>query len=221
MVAIGMFPEPTVTAGMSASTFAALAQPTLHVYDFLESNAQYADKQNRSREQHVRFLESQQLTQRSRGGNLGVNGFAISKRARRCHSITILTESTPLLMEQGDEFFGPPSIRPHRVRRAKRGNLSRGTSLERGMPRDHRRRVFTAPSLVGGLILETLDEVDSETENCNLIAANVMNSTLGRSSVASTACSRKGGRKSVAELAEEWDRRQRQQNDINSFSTVN
>ncbi|KAJ2554995.1 hypothetical protein IWW35_000966 [Coemansia sp. RSA 1878] len=45
---------------------------------------------------------------------LGITGGVRVRNARRYHSITVLSESTPLLMETGQEFFGPPRTRQKR-----------------------------------------------------------------------------------------------------------
>ncbi|KAJ2133663.1 hypothetical protein IW136_004926 [Coemansia sp. RSA 678] len=45
---------------------------------------------------------------------LGITGGVRVRNARRYHSITVLSESTPLLMETGQEFFAPPRTRQKR-----------------------------------------------------------------------------------------------------------
>ncbi|KAJ2716737.1 hypothetical protein H4R19_000477 [Coemansia spiralis] len=61
---------------------------------------------------------------------------------RRCHSITILSESEPLLMEHGVEFFGRPRTGPKHKQRVPRNVL-----YTQALARNHMaRRVVTAPS---------------------------------------------------------------------------
>ncbi|KAJ1855785.1 hypothetical protein GGH12_003128 [Coemansia sp. RSA 1822] len=50
---------------------------------------------------------------RPQNAGLGISGVRV-RNARRYHSITVLSESTPLLMETGQEFFGPPRTRQKR-----------------------------------------------------------------------------------------------------------
>ncbi|KAJ2821034.1 hypothetical protein IWW50_004810 [Coemansia erecta] len=56
---------------------------------------------------------------------LGI-GVPAVRNARRYHSITVLSESAPLLMETGHEFFAPPTVRR---KRSPRRNFTEPSSL--------------------------------------------------------------------------------------------
>ncbi|KAJ2158183.1 hypothetical protein GGF46_003956 [Coemansia sp. RSA 552] len=96
---------------------------------------------------------------------LGVGAAPQVRNVRRYHSITVLSETTPLLMETGADFFGPPP-RPRRssskqhqrshqrlprnVQYTQAGNIADSSRNVRytqaGATADSpRRRVFTAP----------------------------------------------------------------------------
>ncbi|KAJ1726110.1 hypothetical protein LPJ61_005413 [Coemansia biformis] len=65
-----------------------------------------------------------------------------SRSSRRCHSITILSESEPLLMERGVEFFGRPRSASKQKQR-----LSRHVLYAQAADRAHMaRRILTAPT---------------------------------------------------------------------------
>ncbi|KAJ2855972.1 hypothetical protein J3B02_001871 [Coemansia erecta] len=146
----------------------------------------------------------QQQQQRIRTSSLlGIGRpLVTSKRTRRYHSIAILTESTPLMMEQGEEFFAPPPrpCRNQRTRKGSRDNKADGSVAVGSMGvREKERRNFTAPSFARALGLQALAEVEVEAE-----VENGSGSTRA-SSGGSTVCSRAAGCKTVAELAQEWE----------------
>ncbi|KAJ2221377.1 hypothetical protein IWW45_008890 [Coemansia sp. RSA 485] len=144
--------------------------------------------------------------QRQRSSGLGIGRpLTTNKRTRRYHSIAILTETTPLVMEQGEEFFAPPKTPARRGRKHPRdnNNVARETS---NATDTGRRRNFTAPSAgrrTGLHVLRTLVEENSE------------DAATRTSSSGSTVCSRGTLSKTVAELAHEWDQRQQQQTTTN------
>ncbi|KAJ1987403.1 hypothetical protein GGI25_000771 [Coemansia spiralis] len=143
---------------------------------------------NASQRHHA--VQQPQRAQVARNIGLGVRGIVTASRnPRRYHSIAILTESTPLLMETGDEFFAPPSKRTSR--RLSRFGPQKGTpgiqdrapsNAGRLVPNGGRfattnaifadksgasrlqlvgggRRVFTLPSLVGSSASASLNTV--------------------------------------------------------------
>ncbi|KAJ2770965.1 hypothetical protein IWQ56_001968 [Coemansia nantahalensis] len=85
-----------------------------------------------------------QTQKETAGGALGLGRGGAARAARRCHSITILTESEPLLMERGVEFFGRPRSSPKQKQRQQH---PRNALYTQALGRHHMaRRVLTAPS---------------------------------------------------------------------------
>ncbi|KAI9476807.1 hypothetical protein BX667DRAFT_497261 [Coemansia mojavensis] len=68
--------------------------------------------------------KSQQAPPQLPNRSLGLPGQPIVRNARRYHSITVLTETAPLLMEAGQDFFPPPSVRRPRKQTQPRRNLT-------------------------------------------------------------------------------------------------
>ncbi|KAJ1959716.1 hypothetical protein GGI12_004190 [Dipsacomyces acuminosporus] len=127
-------------------------------------------------------------------GSLGL-GSATSTKGRRCYSSSavLFSESTPLLMEHGQEFFATP--KPYCGSGYKKG----ADASKKASKSSKSRRTFTEPSFS---ILEALPELDSEVE-CyddpalrsatsrkakNKAPVYFDNAKTPRVSVASTAC---------------------------------
>ncbi|KAI8325803.1 hypothetical protein GQ54DRAFT_295171 [Martensiomyces pterosporus] len=127
---------------------------------------------------------------RSRAGGLGIHHpISSPTRGRRCHSSSALlfSESTPLLMERGQEFFATPKEYHSGPKKAGGGVGTRQKARAQ-------RRIYTEPTIS---ILETLPELDSDIESHDDPVLRAANQTgrqapqgtgTPRVSVASTVC---------------------------------
>ncbi|PIA18684.1 hypothetical protein COEREDRAFT_6392 [Coemansia reversa NRRL 1564] len=105
----------------------------------------------RRRQQQLQPQQQPLLPERRHG--LGIENASVAANRRRYHSITVISESQPLLMENGIDFFGPPRHpRPlHKKRRPKNDSNPASDAA------DPHRRVLTAPSAAfAPSILQTL-----------------------------------------------------------------